>query len=435
MKINLARLNRPLQKAVRSCRRAADSRHISAFLVGGLVRDLILRRPNDDLDFVLEGDVPAVARQMARDLGGRATVYPQFLTATVSWPGGVTLDLATTRQEHYPQPGVLPDVAGGDLHDDLYRRDFTINAMAVSLSRSGTGELVDYYNGRVDLREKKIRVLHEDSFHDDPTRIFRAVRFEQRFGFSLGTKTARALNRALKEKALGWISPDRYFQELKKILRERHPVRALRRLSRLGVLQQYDLDLGADFRRLQRLEDRVHKLRENPLFRDSDLAWIYFMALTETKKRKAIEDLAQTFPLTRRQKKSLVHMRLAGKTVEHLSRKELSPSKVYGLLRDLPLDVIAYWRARYPSLRLAQRIDRYYQRDRLVCLQVNGRDLKKMKDMDGRTIGRILDELILRKIDENLCSRQEEWAAVRQIVHRQPTSLRREGAQGVKREA
>jgi len=418
MKVRLTSFNRRCQSVMRSCRRAADSRKVSVYLVGGPVRDFILGCPNSDLDFVIEGDVPAVARQIARDLKGRLTVYPQFRTATVTLADGTSIDLATTRKEIYAHPGALPQVSSGDIHDDLYRRDFTINAMAISVNRRSSGELVDFYNGRADLHSGKIRILHENSFHEDPTRILRAVRFEQRFGFSLESVTARCLHSALKGDVLRLISAERFFQEIKKVLKERRPVRALRRLAGLGILARWDLDGDVHYRRLQGFEDRLMILYEQPLYRQIEFAWLYFMALTEHKRLREIHRLAGRLPLTRYQLKCLTQLRVSAEIVDRLSQRMLNRGTVYRYLRDLPLEVVAYWRVRYPSQRLAERIDRFFSHDRSVRLSLNGRDLKGRKGISGRTIGAILDELKIRKVEGKIHTRGDEWAAVEEMLGR-----------------
>lgn len=421
MKVRLTSLNRRCQSVLRACRRASDAQKVPAYLVGGLVRDLMLNRSNQDLDFVIEGDAPAVARRMARDLQGRVTVYPRFLTATVILSDEMSIDLATTRQERYPCLGMLPEVRPGDIHDDLLRRDFTINAMAVSVNRGSYGQLVDIYNGQADLQKRRIRILHENSFHEDPTRIFRAIRFEQRFGFALERATARCLRSALKKDVMRLISADRYFNELKKILHERHPVRALRRLSRLGLLSLRGLDRRVDYRHMQRFENRVNALRDRSLFQNVDLAWVYFLAFCEQKNMTEINRLAQSFPLTRHQLQCLRQTRMSQETADRLSKRALTPAEVVESLRGLPFEVIAFWRARYPSQRLAQRIDRYFDRDRQIRPDLNGSDLKKKAHVSGKAIGKLLSELTKRKINGTVCNRREEWIAVREILARGTT--------------
>ena len=173
---------------------AAGSR---AYLVGGVVRDLWLGRRCDDLDLVVEGDAAALARELASRLRGRLRLHSRFLTATVERAHAKNIDLGTARRETYPRPAALPHVEVGDLEQDLLRRDFTINAMAVRLDPERFGELIDPAGGLADLRAARIRVLHDRSFIDDPTRGFRALRFAVRLGFHLSKRTARLLAHAV----------------------------------------------------------------------------------------------------------------------------------------------------------------------------------------------------------------------------------------------
>ena len=164
----------------------ADHMGVSAFVVGGFVRDLLLGIENLDLDLVIEGDGIAFARALGRREKARVKVHERFGTAVVMFPEGFKLDVATARTEYYEYPAALPTVEPSSIKKDLYRRDFTINTMAVRLNKGEFGALIDFYGGRRDLKEKTIRVLHSLSFIEDPTRVFRAIRFEQRFGFHLG---------------------------------------------------------------------------------------------------------------------------------------------------------------------------------------------------------------------------------------------------------
>ena len=205
-----------------------------AYLVGGPVRDLLLGAPTADLDVTVVGDAVAVAKRLSADIQGRQTVHQRFGTATVT-AGSLTIDLVTARRETYNSPGALPDVEPGGIADDLARRDFTINAMAMPLTAS-IGDLVDPHQGRADLQAGLIRVLHPGSFLDDPTRILRAVRYVARFGFTMEPETARLMAEALAGRALSTLTGDRLRHELERILQESNPAAPLRAADDFGVL-------------------------------------------------------------------------------------------------------------------------------------------------------------------------------------------------------
>ncbi len=214
---------------------------MSLYIVGGPVRDCLLRRTGTDLDLTTEGDALTLARVAARDLGGAWKKFERFGTAKLYFPGrarSAPIDVATTRTETYAHPGALPEVTRGTLQTDLVRRDFTFNALAIRLDGDHQGELIDLHGGEQDLQQGLLRVLHPRSFEDDPTRLLRGARFEQRFGFSFATDTLQLIPPALP--ALDQVSGDRLRHELELIFGEAQPLKPLLRLHDLGVLHQID---------------------------------------------------------------------------------------------------------------------------------------------------------------------------------------------------
>lgn len=229
-------------------------RHIAAlterlsqplFLVGGPVRDCLLRRAVSDLDLTTEGDALALARTVAHEWGGTWKSFDRFGTTKVYLPGrALPIDIATTRTETYAQPGALPQVAPGSIHADLIRRDFTINAMALRLDGAYLGGLIDQFGGLIDLRNGVLRVLHPQSFNDDPTRILRGLRFEQRFSFVFAPETQALIPAALS--VLAQLSGDRLRHEMELLFRETQPLRALQRMQATGALACIDPALTCD---------------------------------------------------------------------------------------------------------------------------------------------------------------------------------------------
>ena len=180
--------------------RMADKNGISAYLVGGAVRDIILGCRNLDIDIVVDNNAIEFADNLSSAFNVEFIKYKKFGTATGMFPGKIQIDLASARKETYDFSGALPTVFKGDLNDDLFRRDFTINAMAISINRKNFGRLIDEWGGFKDLKNKKIRVMHKNSFKDDPTRLMRAVRFEQRFDFKIEKQTLSYFKEALRKK-------------------------------------------------------------------------------------------------------------------------------------------------------------------------------------------------------------------------------------------
>jgi tRNA nucleotidyltransferase (CCA-adding enzyme) len=210
----------------------ARAHGLEVYLIGGPVRDLLLKLPNVDLDITVEGNAIRLADSFA-DLyrGAQVTRYPAFKTATVHLPDGTAVDFATARKETYVRGGAFPAVKPSGIKDDLFRRDFTVNAMAISIDPKTWGRLYDPFGGKADLFLKRIRVLHKKSFLDDPTRILRAARFKARLGFRIEAKTLKLLKSAVRIKVLDTIKPQRYLKDFNKILKEPKSLEAIRCLK------------------------------------------------------------------------------------------------------------------------------------------------------------------------------------------------------------
>lgn len=221
----------------------AEKRGWKLYLVGGVVRDILLERINTDLDIVVEGNAIKLAQEIALKLQVGITTHTRFGTATIKWEKRGA-DFVTARAETYSRPGALPKITAGTIKDDLARRDFTINAMAVALDPKKFGELTDPFNGRQDLKKEVIRILHQKSFRDDATRIWRAIRYEQRLGFQIEPMTMLLIERDLN--MLKTVSGDRIRHELERVLKEEEPEKLLSRADELGVLAKISPHLKAD---------------------------------------------------------------------------------------------------------------------------------------------------------------------------------------------
>lgn len=234
----LERLAGPVRRRVEAAAEISRREGVAVYLVGGLVRDLLLERENRDVDLVVEGDGIAFARTLAEELGGRCRAHEAFLTAVVVDPEGFHIDVATTRSEFYRSPAALPEVETSTLRQDLYRRDFTVNTLALRLGPGPTPELIDHFGGRQDLDLEILRVLHSLSFVDDPTRALRAVRLELRLGFEMSAETLHLIQVALEEGVFDQLSGSRLRDELAQLLEEPDlALRGLERLDELGLLE------------------------------------------------------------------------------------------------------------------------------------------------------------------------------------------------------
>jgi tRNA nucleotidyltransferase (CCA-adding enzyme) len=232
-----------------SVQQIGDKLGHSVYVVGGFVRDLLLKVPTQDLDFVVEGDGHAFAKELFETLNeGQLILHNQFGTARIEFPDGAHLDVAKSRWEYYAFPGALPQVEESRLRDDMFRRDFTINAMAIAINSNRYGELVDYYGGLRDLKQGEIRFLHNLSFIEDPTRILRAIRFAGRYRFHITKETREGVNTALKSGILQKLSTERFTEEIILLLREKNFGKMGEILLELEVLKEwYGADLPWDF--------------------------------------------------------------------------------------------------------------------------------------------------------------------------------------------
>ena len=377
----------------------AEQSGSSLYLVGGVVRDLLLGRGSLDIDLMTPGDATALAEKLAAESGTRPTVHKKFGTATFVFDD-YRIDLATCRSESYTRPGALPEVRPGNISNDLFRRDFTINAMAINLSPSHYGELIDLYGGWADLKSGLIRVLHSRSFQDDATRIMRAVRYEQRLGFRLELGTARLLREHLD--MLDTISGERLRNELFLWLQEQNPGQVLERAGKLGVLKKLHPDLRWN-------HNLTIAFRRSSLLRASDKAALYFCLLAYRLDEDGLYELLQRLNLTGTRYDLLTHHALSiRKNRDLLMKDSLKNSELYFMLNNIPLTAIQA-NLVYPNpRRMRSRLNLYLNRLSKVRLLTGGAGLAALGIKQGPAIGRILNALLTAKLDDRLKTRREE---------------------------
>ncbi len=378
---------------------------LTLYLVGGSVRDLLLGHPTLDVDLTLEGDAPDLAQRVAAGLPGlRCLVHSAFGTATLK-NAGFRLDVATARGETYRRPGALPSVRPGSLREDLSRRDFTVNAMALALTGSRTGDIVDPFDGRTDLKAGLLRVLHEGSFRDDATRILRGARYESRLGFRLERRTLLWLKRDVGY--LETISGPRIREELARALREPQPERVLLRLQRLGALQAIHSALSFDGRRARAFA-WLREVRGEPPTTAYLALLAWGLSLAEA------TALAARLTLTRRETEAVRAAPEAMAIKRKLSRG-VRPSRVVALLSPLP--PASVWAlAASASGRARQQALRYLQRWRYVKPSLDGHALLAMGARPGPGLGRALRRLRAARLDGEVRSRREEERMARRLL-------------------
>jgi tRNA nucleotidyltransferase (CCA-adding enzyme) len=380
-----------------------------AYLIGGSVRDLVLGREPSDPDIVVTGNGPRFARALAEKINGTVTSVSQFGTAVIDTPTG-PIDIATARSETYSSPASLPDITPSTIEDDLQRRDFSVNAMAISILPGKWGELLDRHRGFSDAARGKIRILHDESFRDDPTRILRAVRYEIRLGFSLAVDTAEALDRDLSY--IDRLSSARLLAELQKMLRE--PMRAdiLRRAEELGIVGAISPTLRVTVSGLKTMEHFAGPA--NPDSPASDPVELLFVAcLTSSLTEEEAEPLIVRLQPDRDWQAVIRGAAAFRNVVSILELPGLKPSEIVELLARIPGPVIEYQRVAGPKTRQREHIEAFVRRHREVRPEMTGDELIAEGAPPGPILGKLLLELKNARLDGKVFSHNEELDLVR----------------------
>ncbi|HEX9415256.1 MAG TPA: CBS domain-containing protein [Gaiellaceae bacterium] len=398
---------RPVFEAVT----AASEGYDGVYLVGGTVRDILLGERNFDVDVAVEGDGIAFARTLATALGGRVRPHDKFGTAVVLYGEEGRVDVVTARTEFYDAPAALPAVEHALIREDLFRRDFTINAMAVSLKGEDFGRLVDPFGGRRDLEAETIRVLHNLSFIDDPTRIFRAVRYENRYGFRMDEHTAGLARGCIEMGLVGDLSSARLRDELVALLEEGDIAHSIVRLGELGADRAIHPQLAADEGAVALLE-RLTELEEH---HELDVpAWRLGLAVLARKlPPNEVYDWLARLKVRRRDAEMIAAAVTVGpRLVERLRAGEAEPADIVSMAEpyspDAPLFALA--------LDDVEPLHAYFRRLKDVKLDIGGGDLAELGLGESPRVGEILAELRRRKLNGELDGRESELAAARELI-------------------
>jgi tRNA nucleotidyltransferase (CCA-adding enzyme) len=402
------RLPAPVIQLVRTAGRTAARCGFNSYLVGGIVRDLLLKRPSADIDIMIEGDAIELAQAMAIAPQARLSIHKAFGTASYQ-VGAYRVDLSTCRSESYDRPGALPRVRPGDICDDLLRRDFSINAMAICLNPADFGLLTDLYGGMADLKDSAIRVMHDSSFEDDATRIMRAVRYEQRLSFKLERKTALLLKRDID--MLDTISSDRLKREVMLWLAEPQPGSIIRRAGQLGILQklQPSLKWTRPMQTAFRRALNVSKGTAN--------THLYFCLMAYLMDEDAMYELLQRLNLLGSKYDLLSHQSMTVKNrLPQLDSLSIKNSQIFSLLKDVepPAVEVNQLYAKTPAVRRNLRL--YLGKLAHVKTSVTGSSLTGWGIKQGPLVGDILNKLLEAKLDGKVKTRAEEEKLARRLA-------------------
>lgn len=416
------KLSRELQSIIYLIKYWSGLCSCNVYAVGGFVRDLLMGQESADIDLVVEGSAVDFAQGLCTVLPGKLTTYEKFGTATLAIPGKSYLDLVTARQEFYPSPGALPEVQRSSLKKDLYRRDFTINTMACELTHDRFGRLYDYFGGQEDLQNGLIRTLYKLSFVDDPLRILRALRFEQRFDFVLEKETRNSLLSAVSHRMLERVSKDRLYSEVRLVFKERVPSRVLARFKELGLwgylFPRISLDsmlLNDIVKMEQLLADQYSGASGKHLNRMVIYLALFFQNAS-THDRKYLSYLMR---LRKKEREKLFALLEKWPAVKRgIEKSNLNNAELYFLLEGFPREGFPLLEAFSSSSRVGERLEHYRTRLSRLEPEVSGKDLLEMGLKPGPIYNKLLKNLHEAVLDGKVKGRKEEMEYINELLEK-----------------
>ncbi len=415
------RLTERIIETLRQAGRTADRLAFEAYVVGGFVRDLFLYRPNEDLDIVVEGDGIAFAKALAAQSNARIHTHKKFGTAVVIYPDGFKIDIATARLEYYRSPAALPDVEMSSIKLDLFRRDFTINTLAIHLNPDKFGQLIDFFAAQKDLKDKVIRVLHNLSFVEDPTRVFRAIRFEQRFGFTIGKLTSNLIQNAVRMDFFKRLSGRRVFTEIRLILEEQNPAPAIARMEDYSLLAVIHPSLALKDELIEQLNAVSSTLAWHDLLFTEEpyLRWaVYFMVLLRGFDLPTSLEICQRLELAPRYAQVLCSGRLQAEERLFQLERHLpqTAAKLYHRLHAFRTELILYMMAVTQRKAVKKAISRFHTQLRTVETVVGGEDLKALGLKPGPLFREILEKVRDARLNGRVETREDEIRMIREWI-------------------
>jgi tRNA nucleotidyltransferase (CCA-adding enzyme) len=415
------RLSKRLVDILKTLGKVADEKGYRAYVVGGFVRDLFLYRVNEDIDIVIEGDGIAFAKKYASIAGARIHSYKKFGTAVIIFPDGFKIDVASARMEYYKFPAALPTVEMSSIKLDLFRRDFTVNTLAIQLSPDRFGILIDFFTAQKDIKEKTIRILHNLSFVEDPTRVFRAIRFEQRFGFSIGKLTSGLIENAVKMDFFKRLSGRRVFAEFRQILEEENPTPAIIRLNDYNLLSVLHLSISLDNDLISLFHSvkKVLSWHDLLFLEESYMKWaVYFLALIRSGDKKMTNEICIHFELAPRYRRIFCVERFeADRCLFWLERKlPIKNSVLYNKLISFKTELLLYMMAATKKEIVKRSISNYFTRLRYIHTVISGKDLKKIGIEPGPVFREILQAVLEAKLNGKLKTKSDELDFVHRYV-------------------
>lgn len=407
------RLSKRILDLMRHIGEIAENMEYSAYVVGGFVRDLFLYRHNEDIDIVIEGDGIAFAKRFSHLYEARFNTHEKFGTAVIIFPDGFKIDVASARREYYQSPAALPTVEMSSIKMDLFRRDFTINTLSVALNPPAFGHLIDFFGAQRDLKEKVIRILHNLSFVEDPTRAFRAVRFEQRFGFTIGKLTASLIENAVRMDFFKQLAGCRIFSELSHILKEDNPIPCLIRLNDYHLLAVVDPAFVLNDKLIEFLNaaKKVISWFDLLFTEETYPKWaVYFLVMLRHMDEIKAEEICRRLELAPKHRRLFIQDRLSAEARLNRLYRTMpgKASDIHRELHDLKIEHILYIMAITTHQRLIKDISAYVTEFRHVRLSVSGKDLAALGIPPSPVYGKILGAVMEAKLNGRVTTRDQE---------------------------
>ncbi len=409
-----------VQKILKAVSGAAKILKYNTYLVGGIVRDALLRIPNFDVDIVVEGDGIKFGKELSKKFRCKLESHRKFGTSVLVLEDGQHIDIATARVEYYKSPAALPTVESGNIRQDLSRRDFTINTMALSLNKKNFGEILDFFGGREDLKNRRIKVLHKMSFIEDPTRIFRAVRFEKRLGFKMDSQTEKLARTTINMDIVSKLNGVRIRDELIYIFNETSPLEAVKRLDELGALKKIGIKvkINAEFiRQAKKILNCYSQLKDFYIKGDQEIKkWrLLFILLLKGIKPGEIEKWSSEMKVRKKDTSVMLETYSKWNRIKKNLKGEIKKnSTLYYTLREIPpeLQVIACsWGDVY-----FKKIKKYLTDLRDLHLEVNGETLKGMGYRPSRKFKIVLKKLFEMKLDGKIKNKKDELYHLKRLI-------------------
>ncbi len=382
----------------------------NAYLLGGIVRDMLLRKKNYDVDIVIEGDGLKLSHTIASMLKARITEHKKFGTAQLTFDDGKKIDIATARIEYYLSPGTLPTVEKGSLKLDLYRRDFTINTLAVKLNPENFGELIDFFGGVRDLKDGIIRVLHNLSFVEDPTRVFRAIRFETRFNFKIGKHALYLIKNAVKMNVFDLLSGSRLFTEIELILKEEEPAKIFERISELSIMDA--IYKGLDWKEIKPVFIKAQDVIKwyELLYTGSNICKeiVLFLSLFNRVSFEEVKKIVAKFGIVGVFAKKVLAAKEKEENVMQVLKNTKDHSDIYFALKDIHTEAILYYMAKTDNENVRKNISLFFKKLINVEILINGNDLIALGYKPSNLFSEIMKRVIKERINGNLKTKEDE---------------------------